>query len=383
MPCSANPGLEIPPKGLRVRRFAAMTLIAFTANVIAFTCQAQVVNGSPGLGSAYQGQPVGLRGRTLVAEGLSRVARVQVVGRRLVLANFPPAPPIEVRDRATGRVLKRIGTWGQGEGEFMSAYYLDPVPGAERCWVYDVTRHRLALIDVSDAGLRSRDPVRQWLTLRADAVLTSPTWVGDSIISPGFFYTGRFAVFTSSGRFAHFAGSAPAKAGEPAVVTQTAYQSVMRPDPARQLLAVAALWAGKLEIYRTDGSKVADAAVPEPFEPRYQVVQQGGEPRVVHPDEARNGYADLAAADAIYALYSGRTKGETEATFYPAGRTLQVFDWRGRHLRDYQLDKDAALISFDPGTRELYVFHPSPRFEIAVYVVPKSPGSEPPPDARF
>ena len=364
-------------------RFAPMILIALTADAMAFTCLAQVVNGSPGAGSAYQGQSVPLRGRTLIAEGLAQVAMIQIVGRRLVLANFPPAPPIEVRDRATGRVLKRIGTWGQGEGEFLSAHYLDPVPGAERCWVYDVTRHRLALVDLSEAALRSQDPIRQWLTLQTDAPLTSPIWVGDTIITPGFFYGGRFAIFASTGRFVRFAGSAPTKASEPVVVTQTAYQSVMRPDPARKLLAVAALWAGKLEIYRTDGSKVADAAVPEPFEPRYQVVQQGGEPRVVRPHEARIGYVDLAAADAIYALHSGRTKGETEATFYRAGRTLQVFDWQGRHLRDYQFDKDAARISFDPGTRELYVFHPSPKFEIAVYVLPKSPGSQPPPGAGF
>jgi len=341
---------------------------------MSFPCWAQVANNSLGAGSTYQGQAVPLRGRTLVAEGLPRVARIQVVGRRLVLANFPPSPPIEVRDRTTGRVLKHIGQWGQGDAQFLSAYHLDPVPGAEACWVYDVTRHRLALIDLSEGGLRSQDPVRQWLTLRTDAVLTSPTWIADSVISPGFFYTGRFAVFTSAGRFARFAGLAPARAGEPVVVTQTAYHAVMRPDPGRQRLALAALWAGKLEIFRADGSKVADAAVPEPFEPRYQVVQQGGEPRVVHPDEARNGYADLAAADAIYALFSGRTKRETEPMFYPSGRTLQVFDWEGRHVGDYQLEKDAALISFDPDTRQLYVFHPSPRFEIAVYLVPRIPG---------
>ncbi len=356
-------------------RCSAPIFIALLLDVVSVTSEAQVVNASAGARRAYQGQSVRLRGRTLVAEGLPRVARMQVVGRRLVLANFPPSPPIEVRDRATGRVLKQIGAWGQGEGEFLSAYHLDPVPDAEQCWVYDVTRRRLALIDVSDAGLGSSNAIRQWLTLRADAVLTSPTWIGDSIITPGFFYTGRFAVFTSAGRFVRFAGAAPTKAGEPVVVTQTAYQGMMRPDPTRTLLAVAALWAGKLEIYRTDGSKVADAAVPDPFEPRYQVVQQGGEPRVVHPDEARNGYTDLAPADAIYALYSGRTKGETEPTFYPVGRTLQVFDWRGHHLGDYLFDRDAALISFDAGTRRLYVFHPSPRFEIAVYLVPNSAGS--------
>lgn len=352
----------------------ALLCLALAAISAPPVCRGQLDASRLDREARHQGSPTQLRGTTLVAEGLPRIAKMRAVGRRLVLANFPPSPPIEVRDRATGRLLRQIGEWGQGEGQFMSAYHLDPLPEREECWVYDVTRHRLALIDLTDAGLRSREPVRQRLTLRTDAVLTGPTWVGDSLITPGFFYGGRFAVLTNAGQFAHFAGSALAKPGEPVVVTQTAYQSVVQPDPGRTRLVLAASWAGKLEIFRTDGSKLADGAVPDAFEPLYQVVRpSGGEPRVVHPDEARNGYTDLAVGDVIYALFSGRTKGETEATFYPAGRDLQVFAWDGRHLADYRFEKDAALITLDAASRQLYVFHPTPRPEIAVYVLPRTP----------
>lgn len=319
-------------------------------------------------------QPLLLTGRDLVtsteAAPLAKAAALRVVGNRIVVLNYQPAAPIHVRDRATGRLLKEIGTFGRGPDEFVGVYTVDVAEDADdHVWVYDLTRHRMALVDVSDAGLRRPNPIVRWVVLRSDAVLTAPIWSADTVFSPGFFHTGRLAAFDGTGKFAKFLATAPSKAGEPVHVTQHAYHSAMATDTKRSVFALVTQYAGIVELYRRTGERINVPRVPDAFAPRYSMVSRQGEPTFLRDTDSRHGYLDVAGAgDVFLALFSGKHRDELGAT--PRGRDVHAFGLDGRLLATYRLPRDATAISTDPSGRTLYVVHAPQNRTITAYSLP-------------
>lgn len=308
-----------------------------------------------------------LRGRTLVTnDGLPIAHELSVVGDQIVSVNARPGPPVQIRDAHDGHLLANVGTWGNGENEFLSAFHLDrDKSGADRVWVYDITRHRFAQIDLSASNRSYNASVKAWLLIRSDAVLTSPTWIGDSIVSPGYFYEGRLAVFTRSGRFVHFAGTLPFKDGEPPTVTQEAYQARMRADPAQSRFVLAVRQAARLEFFRRDGTLLALSHEERPFDPVYRTTYYNGEPKCMMDSSARYGYLDVVAnPDYVIGLFSGRTDAETRGI--PDGKELRVFTWGGRLVQTLLLPANATAIAMDSMRTRLYAVHSRPR-SLAVY----------------
>jgi TolB-like 6-blade propeller-like len=175
---------------------------------------------------------------------------------------------------------------------------------------------------------------------------------------------GRLAVFSSSGEFTGTVGDTPPAApGVPAQVAGHAYQSTARLSPDRTRLALVTRHADRLEIYRADGTLAARATGPRGFEPVYSVARNPrGEPIFGSGRDLRFGYVDVAATEErIYALYSGRTRGQApgRANF---GRWVHVYDWSGRLHEVLGLDSDVLgiAVSADGGTLYAVRHEPAP-----------------------
>jgi hypothetical protein len=311
-----------------------------------------------------------LVGKTVIAGRTLPIAlELRVVGGRLVTIHLPPASPIEIRSFATGALLSSVGTWGPGDFDFIGLWHLDPVPNTEKVWVWDLTRHRMVLLDVGDS-VNSHPALSNWLVVRADAALTSPAWVGDYLYSPGFFRTGRLAEFKRDGNFTQFLGDAPQRPDaptEPTIATQQAYVSVMHRNMTGTLFAVASRYAGRLEILKRDGSLVARAAVPVAFEPAYRVVKnKAGEVKVAKDSSARVGYLDLAVdSQYVYALFSGRR--DADSGMYAAGQSIHVFGWDGKLKGLLTLPAPANTLALDEQSGRFVAMHPTPVPSLAVY----------------
>lgn len=320
-------------------------------------------------------QPLTLQKELVSGRELAVPLQMQVIGPHLVLINLRPAQPVELRDTATGRLLRSFGRWGLGDDEFLGVWHIDPVPGAAEAWIWDLTRRRVVLLDVSPSAVRSGSMIRRKVTVGADAALTAPTWAGDTLFSPGFFYTGRLARFSSGGAFAGFVGEAPASSAVdtmPTIVRQQAYQLLIRPNPDRSLFAGAARHAGQLLVLRRDGSIVAHAQVPDAFPPEYGLLRRRGEPTVIFRPDSRYAYIDLATGrKRIYALFSGKKYSETG--MHADGRLVHVFDWEGRLLAVYALPAPTAVIAVNPEETKLYGMHAAPRRTLSSYWLPIAP----------
>lgn len=313
-----------------------------------------------------------LSSRELDASGmLAAPTDLALVGRYLVLLNTRGDSAIHVYDTQTDKLVRSFGREGGGPGEFRGAWSLDPEPGSRSAfWVFDIGLQRFARIDLDrDFAPGARYGTRI-VQMQGSAPVLSPVWVGDSLlVSPGVFAEGgRLAWFASTGRMRSVVGDdPPGRADVPMQVRQHAYQSTVRPNPQRTLLAAGTRHADRLEILRVDGSRVAAAARPANFEPVYKTTLRAGQPTMDSGDEMRFGYIDLATtSDRIYALYSGRKRADFpgQANY---GEYVHVYDWNAKLIEVIGLDSPAITIEADEAQQKLYAVRHNPTPALLVY----------------
>jgi hypothetical protein len=145
----------------------------------------------------------------------------------------------------------------------------------------------------------------------------------------------------------------PSESGVPHGVLQHAWRGVLKSAPSGARLVLANRHAGTLEVYSGEGELLRRIHGPLAFEPRFEVVQGAKGPSLATGPDLRFGYLDVSVSgEAIYALYSGRTRADhpEDATY---GRYVHVFDWKGRLRSILRLDADVVALAVDPGRNRL------------------------------
>lgn len=346
-------------------------LVPVLLGTAAAACSDQAGARGASAGTALPGDTRRLAAQAVdTSDALAAPTDMAIVGGYLVLLNTRGDPVVRAYDRRTGRLVRSFGREGEGPGEFRAAWSLDPEPGSRSAfWIFDIGLQRFTRVDLerdfdpgSTLGARS---------IRMDAVpVTAPLWIADTLlVSTGLFAEGgRLAQMDGTGRLRRVVGESPPGAAEaPMQVRQHAYQSTVRPNPERSLLAVGTRHADRLEVLRIDGSRVAAAARRANFEPVYESAIYAGQPAMASGEEMRFGYIDLATtSNRIYALYSGRRRADFpgEANF---GEHVHVYDWSARLVEVIQLDSPVLSIAADEAQQKLYAVRHHPRPALLVY----------------
>lgn len=318
-----------------------------------------------------------LPGRTFIGKGLSNPVAIGVVGAYVVVADETRSDSmVKVYDRQSGRLEFATGRVGNGPGEFRSIWDIRPAwgnpPDRPEAWVFDYSLRRATEFDLSRAGQQLESRSRPMIRLQPNATMTSAAWGNDStIVALGFFLGGRLGVFNRDGKQTKTLGPLPTDAPDiPPAVSQHAYQSFLGVKPDGTMLVVANRHAGRLELLRPTGERVAIVRGPYYFEPVFQVAKgsdSAKSPIFSSGDDLRFSYVGVAVTDkAIYALFSGRIRKDPrgEASY---GQYLHVFDWSGNFVRAYDLGQPALTMDIDPSGHFLYAVRHSPDVAIMVY----------------
>lgn len=328
---------------------------------------------APGLAQPVSGQLPAVQRlaerRLADAVLLARPTDLTVVGPYVVVLDGGADSVVLVLDGRGGRVVTRLGRRGSGPGEFVAPWSIDPVPRRTgEFWVYDLSLRRR-----THASLSSQRAARvaRTRTVQLDAGVTTmePVWLSDSqFVALGLFQDGRLGVFDARGTLRRTIGAVPP--GDPRIpvsVRQHAYQSWMRPNGDRSLLAIAARHASRLEILTLDGRRVAAGNGGDAFEPTYTVREGTDGPVMASDLDLRFGYVGLAASsDRVFGLYSGRSRAEAPGRA-SLGRYVHVFDWRARLLARLALQGEAVAIAVDGSGSTLYSLEYEPELTLKAY----------------
>lgn len=302
---------------------------------------------------------------------LGMPARIAVVESRLVIVDVGSRSAVHVLDIESGIHLRSFGRTGQGPGEFMGAWSIDPAPARRgELWIYDLSLRRLTRATVLDGsgGRADEDSTVVSIQLLSEAVVLDPMWTDSIIVSVGFFLDGRLGRFDRYGTFLGTMGEPPApKDGVSRPILQHAYQSRLVANPSRTRFAVLTRHADLLDIYDRYGALLARAEPPFAFLPEYSVREQAGSPVLATGLDLRFGYVDAAATETnVYALFSGRTRRG-----FPGranlGEYIHVYDWDATLLEVYRLDADAIALAVDPVGEHLYVLRHDPEPAVVRY----------------
>jgi hypothetical protein len=290
---------------------------------------------------------------------VSAASGLALVGKELLLLDGRRSPAIHMYDANTGRRGRLLGARGDGIGEYRGAWSVIEEGNSRAFWVFDIQQRRATRY----ASVEAPAPDRI-MAVRDSEVLTAMAPMADrSFLAPGYFHDGTIARVGYDGTILGKAdGPPPGDTTIPGAVRAHGLESTVAVRPDAQAAALAFRYAGQLQIRGADGHLIASAEAPIVFGPDYDVARRRGVKTMAEPDRIRLGYVDVAVSrDAVYALFSGRTRAADKAAAESANE-LHVFDWQGHYRGAVRLSVDVSKVAVDEGDLYLYALkagHPT------------------------
>lgn len=279
------------------------------------------------------------------SDALALPTALAVAGDRLILADDFADRHVRVIRRDAGTIERSFGTTGRGPREFENIFSIDVIDPKGELLLHDPTLQRVTRVDLTRDFDGDRWVSDRTVKLNANATLLATMWSPRGLVGVGSMEGGRLAHLSLEGRLLSVSGETQVKPEEARrMVWHRAMQTRLKPRPDRTRWVVVSRFADRMEIYDADGALTALGERPYGFDPQDMVDED--------PAAVRFGYIDVATTQSrIYALFSGRKRGEGEANF---GDRIHVFDWDGHLVDVWQLDSRLIAVAVTPDGRELY-----------------------------
>lgn len=305
-------------------------------------------------------------------DALGSIVDLALVGDRVVALDALLDPSVHVFDLASLRRRASYGRRGDGPGEFKDPEQIvTGGPNApDEVWILDGVHQRLTRLslDELEAGAAVAPQTLSMDGPNAGSLVRVPDgrW-----FAGGWITDGRIARYHADRSYDRTILGFPPDAEAPGMTLLQAYESRVAADPAGDRLAAATLLGGLLEIFDDDGATIAQAAVPDPFQPSWvQGRSRGGRAVMSVGSETRYGFTDLVATRRhLYGLFSGGRVLQDGTPW--ATRAVQVYTWDGEHVRTLYLDRSAQAITVDASDSWLYASGPEPAPWIGRFRLPQ------------
>lgn len=299
-----------------------------------------------------------------------------VLGDYVVAADYP-GYALHVVSLADGRLVRSSGALGEGPGEYLGPPDLLHDPNDPSVfWSYDASQSRLARYEI-DRWIDDPDFEPRHRVLKLDYLLYALSFIGDDrLFGLGLFPDNRLALIDSTS--ITYAGELPRRPDQrdvPGPVLQRAHHGTFGSGPSGKPIVIASRRSSRIELYEPDGQLLRSFHGPFSFEPDFSVVVNGSTPGFEAGLRHRYGYLDVVGTeDGFLALFSGRADAH-----YPSeswlGEYVHMFDWDGRFLEAYHLDRPAVAIELDRAARRLIITTIEPYPSIRVYNLPSPKSS--------
>jgi len=322
----------------------------------------------------YTIDPIPLEGEVFhTGDHLGLPVDLEVADGNVLAIDRYGAKSLHVIDAARGSLVASVGSPGEGPSEFMAPTTITR-DRSGRVWVLDMTTQRMTRID-----LERLEETGAWADSSFQlhgALVTDLSWTSDrGLIAGGVFPEARFGLLDGSGTLTEQAGRFPAMEGDvPAVLRQQAFESRFAAHPHGRRFAVAARYAGRIDLVDDRGVSLGEVTAPLPFEPRFEVMRKGDFPVAAFPPSSTTGYIDVASTrDFVLGLFSGRTEADFPGRDNYAS-DIHVFDWTGALITVLRADRDLFAITVDEDRGRLLAIAHDPVPAILSFMLPALSG---------
>lgn len=266
----------------------------------------------------------------------------------------PGRPTLYVLDADSGDLVGYMGQRRHGPGDLVSITIMGLRPGAQpRLALFDPTQLVVSFLDseAADDDLRSGARIAE---LELNDIPDGLAFLSDGRIWASGIWSEPFRVIELSeqgGRRQRLIPTPGYQFGRSPRVFNELWHSVMAAGGDPEVVAIAARYAARIDLYESDGEPQRAIEGPDTAEPAYR-----------HPDDDRRGFE--FTEDAIYgylevevhgssivALYSGRNYRRDDGEY---GNYIHVFDLEGNVSATFELDVPVRSISMDGQTGRLY-----------------------------
>lgn len=325
----------------------------------------------------YGIEPIPLESRPFhTGDHLGLPADLELAGDMVLAVDRRGAKGLHVIDAGDGALLASVGAPGEGPSELMAPSTLAR-DRTGRIWVLDLATQRMTRVDLGrldDSGAWADSTFQLH-----GALVTDLSWTSDrGLIAGGVFQEARFGLLDGSGTLTAEAGSFPVLDGDPpAALRQQAFESRFAAHPDARRFAVAARYAGRIDIVDQGGVSRGQVTAPLPFEPEFEIRRRGDYPVAAFPPESTTGYIDVAATgDFVLGLFSGRSEADFPGRDNYAS-DIHVFDWAGELVAVLRADRDLFAITVDETRGRLLAIVHDPVPAILAFALPtlRRPGA--------
>lgn len=305
---------------------------------------------------------------------LGLVTALAADSQLVYVGNDDSDTPLLIFDAKSGALLAHLGREGDGPGEYRYVSSIQPLAdgqgGRQRgVLIFDGAARRLTRFHLLDPGTAKVDsPITA--TINAGGYITGLAVLPDSsLIGPGLFTSHRLARLRLDGTLIELIGPTPDNPHDlPVPVLEHVYQSTLAARPDGSRIALATRFMNHIELYDANGSLQRVVNGPISVAPVFEVAMAGGAPTMASDEDLRFGYTGIAAGQRyIFALFSGRRRGDyapSEATY---ADELHVFDWDGNLVRIITLDRALSHIAISPDEHALYGIAYEPEEALVAY----------------
>lgn len=286
-------------------------------------------------------------------ERLGEIGRMAVDGGHLWLQDFSASPWLHLIDRGTGEYLSGIGAKGEGPGDFAWLLTLSG-DGRGGIWAADGMLPRITRLT---AG--SPPDVERVVTFPTEAPMwTRAVRIGDRFMALGRDTLARMIVLSDSGTMIALREvPLPGPDSVPVFARLNAtsnHQLCVRPSGG--IMAVSYNTLGRADRFDADGNWLGRFSVPFPKPALYP-----GGGAAVNVEEWVINYQDCSATEQrLYLLYNGHRfiwpRDQSDSPDNSRARMIHVFDWDGKLVKVYQLDRPVSSIAVSPDDATMYAF---------------------------
>ncbi len=264
------------------------------------------------------------------------------------------------------KFISSAGFSGSGPGELQTPVNLSIVSGDSitRFSVYDLALRRLTIFYLSSDGIIK--PVKM-VNLKY-GLPYSPVTDDTLIFSLDFNIDtdNRITVYDINGNYVSTIGRLlpGLRKGIPVQIHQAASQGRLKFSPDGKFLVAIANYSDIIDIYDKRGNLISRFNGPLNSTPKYNVSLRNGTPvMAIDVDRAIWGYVNLELTnDYIYARFSGKKFKD-----HGDGRYIHVYDYNGKFIKSYILDREVYDIAIDHESKILYAIQIYPKPLVLMY----------------